>query len=268
MRVVRDLCGAIQPSPFDIIYNTDLAASGTNARYKGSLVKAMDHDDVDNGLFFTFAGLATAMEDVCGVLEEDVAASTTYLMNVASGSGNFVRKKMTPVTGTTVLEAEYSRKDAAGTDNTDTAYSGSAGSTSLTCPSTGAVDILIGGWIYFLDGSNADYLHYIRDNNATTTITLRTALVNAVASGDTCLVILPPLTPKVDFDATYTGIKSECVNGNITDEICGIDTFISAPGLAKRKLGQDLDGKKIANARFFHQFTVPYENFWTSPNRA
>ena len=268
MRIIRDMCSGIVPAPFDVIYNTNCDGSGTTARYKGSLVKAQDHNDEDLGRFFTHAGETTAMENVCGILEEDVAVSATYVLNVASGSGNWVRKMMSPVLPSTILEAEYMQTDEAGADNRDTAYVGAAAATSLTIPSCGTADILIGGWIYFLTGSNANYLHYIRDNNNTTGATLRTALVNAVATGDYCLVILPPLAIFVDFNATYTGIKSECVEASTTDEICGIETFISAPGIAKRKLAQDLDGLKISNARFFHQFTVPYENYWCSPNRA
>jgi len=270
MRAVKDLCGTMQPSPFDVIYNTNEGGSGSTARYRGSLVKAQDHDRRTNGKFFTFAGDTTALENVCGILEEDVAASTTYLMNVASGSGNYVRRKMTPITGTTVIEAEYVHKDAAGTDNRDSGFAVSAAGTTVTAnASIGTADILIGSWVYFLTGSNANYLHYIRDNNSTTGITLRTAVVNAVTATDYFLLVQPALVEKVDFNATYTDIKSEFVAASNPDEICGIETFISAPGIPKQKLDQAKhDGKYIANARFFHHFTLPYENYWTSPNRA
>jgi len=177
---------------------------------------------------------------------------------------------MAPCGPTTVVEAEYVQADAAGTDNTRTGITGAAAATSITVASSiGTADVLIGAWIYFLTGANANYLHFIRDNGSTTAITLRTALVNAVTATDTFLLIMPPMAPTVDFNATYTDIKSEYVKASMTDEIGGIDYFISAPGIRKTKLTQTAhDGKSIRLARFYHQFVLPFENYWSNPNRA
>ena len=271
MRVVRDLCGKIIPAPFDMIYNTNTDGNGTTARYKGSLCKIVNFDDVDKGYFVTFAGETDSMENVIGILEEDVAASTTYGLEATAATGNWVRKKITPIGPTTVIRAEYVQKDAAAVDNRDTGATGSAASTSLTTAADlGAADWFIGGWFYFLTGNNAGYLHYCVDNaNTTGVCTLRTALVNAVASGDYFLCIAPPFALKVDFNATYTDIKSETVIASMTDEIIGIDYWIKAPGIGMEHLTPSKhDGIKIANARFYHDFCLTFENVFTRPIRA
>ena len=71
MKVIFDLLSGSKPAPIPLWYNGDLAVDSTTKRYKGSLVKMMDYDDVDHGKFFTFAGLSTAMENVSGILEEE-----------------------------------------------------------------------------------------------------------------------------------------------------------------------------------------------------
>lgn len=264
MRVVRDVSGTMAPAPMDVIYNTDLAASGSTARYKGSLSKVMDYDDIDNGRFVTFGGLATIGENVFGILEEDVAASTTYLPDDTS-SGDWVRKKVTPICSGTIIEAEYTRVDAAGTASTDTNITGSASGTTLTFgDGLTTNDYLIGGWIYFLTGSNADYLHYINDSASAGTATISSALANAVTATDTCLIILPPMSIKCLFDATYTGIKSEADDNLWTSPIVGLDYFIEAPGINRQKLTMDLDGLKIPNARFYHHFCIAAKNIFTA----
>ena len=254
MRVVRDLAIGAAPSPFDVVYNGDLAADSTTKRYKGSLVKLMDIDDVDHGAFFTFAGLATAMENVFGILEEEQPTSGNYLPDDASYG--MVRRKVTPILPTSVIRAEYGQTDAAGTATTDTGGTATAASTTFTITITTA-DYMIGGWVYFLTGSNAGYLHYIT-NNSTTTATFATAVTNAVASTDTFLVISPPTERLIDFDATYTGLKSEIDDGSRADAIIGLEHWIAAPGIGLTKLDRDKhDGLKIDNAKFYHDFVIP-----------
>ncbi|MBU1456904.1 MAG: hypothetical protein KKD01_19490 [Proteobacteria bacterium] len=257
MRVVKDLCGTTPPAPFDFYFNTENSADGTGARYKGSLCTLQDWEDAD-GLQATNALETTAFENIFGILEEDVAAGTTYRMNVAAATGTPVRKKIQPVLPSTVLEAEYVQTDVAGTAATDTGFTIAAGSTTVVAPSSGVNFCNNGGWLYFLTGSNADYLHYVRTNDNTTGATLRTAVVNAVASTDTCLVIQPSGTYSLDLDSQAVDIKSEWVIASRHAVFQGIDHFISAPGVAKTKLNiASHDGLKIANARFFHQFTIP-----------
>lgn len=266
MRIIRDMIsGNVTPVPFDVWYNGDLAADSTTKRYKGSLCKIMDYDDIDHGVFVTFAGLTTAMENVCGILEEEQPTSDNYLPDDATYGVRY--RKMTPLFPTSIVEAEYAAADAAGTSNLATSATGSAAATSLAATITTA-DTLIGGWIYFTNGSCANYLHYISDN-ATDSITLATALAAAVAAGDDFIVIAPPVTRYVDFDATYTGIKSQYDDASRGDAVVGISTWISAPGIGKTKLDREKhDGLKIVGARFFHELAIPsnstYPNAWIS----
>jgi hypothetical protein len=254
MRVVKHLIFGSAPAQIELPYNGDLAADGTTTRYKGSLVKFMDIDDIDHGTFFTFAGLTTEMENVCAILEEQHTAS--YLPD--DGTKEISLFQMTPFDPMTIIEAEYVQKDAAGTANTDTEFSGSAASTTLTTPSQGTTDCNIGAWIYFVTGANAGYLHYITDNNGTTSATLRTALVNDVVSADTVLFIQQRNTRTLDFNATFTDIKSECVLASRSDEVIGIECYVQADGIAKEPLDSTKhDGMKLSNAKFFHQFTIP-----------
>lgn len=258
-KVVRDLSGALGPIPIELPYLSNYDAStaaGTSARYKGSLVALHEYDDIDHGVMATFATTGTECENLIGILAEDVAASTTYTLDIASATGDWVRKKIFPILPSSIIRGEYARADSAGTATTDTAYSGSAGSTTLTAPTQGGTaDANIGAWIYFLTGSNANYLHYIRDSSATTSMTLRTALVNAVTSSDTCLFINPPFTRLMDFNATLTGITSECVYTSRTVNVVGLDYWLQAPGVPLQKLDPSLhDGQKIADARFYHDF--------------
>jgi len=257
MIVIKDLLGGSKPQPIELPYNGDIAVDSVTKRYKGSLVKVMDVDDVDHGKFCTFAGLATVMENIIGILEEEQEITTNYLLDDATYG--FRYRKITPVFPSTIIEAEYSRKDAAGTANTDTGASASAASATFTCASLTSDDTWIGGWIYFLTGSNAGYLHYVKDNEASgNTMTFATAVANAVVAGDTFLAIRPPMTVVVDFDATYTGLKSEVTDTSAVDVITGLVTLISAPGVAKTKLARGThDGLKIDNAKFYHQFTIP-----------
>lgn len=254
MDIVRDLLtGGQCPPPIEIHYNGDLAADSTTKRYAGSLVKIVDINDVDHGIFYTFGGLSTALENIAGILAEEQGTSGNYLPD-DDDYGMQVRK-MYPLFPSSVIRAEYGQTDAAGTDSTDTGASGSAGSTTFTAGSGGTADYLIGGWIYMVDGSNAGYLHYVKNDDGSGAITLTTALVNAVSSGDKFLFINPAPARGVDFNATYTGLKSEIDSDNWHMTIQGIMTYIKAPGVALQRLDRDKhDGLKIDNARFYHDF--------------
>ena len=257
MKVVKDLIGGSKPQPIELLYNGTLGDDSTTIRYKGSLAKVMDFDDVDVGKFCTFAGLATPMENVIGILAEEQPATGNYTLDDAAYGCNY--KKIVPIFPSTVIEAEYSQKDAAGTANTDTAATASAASATFTCASLTSNDTWIGGWIYFLTGSAAGELHYVEDNEASgNTMTFSTAMANAVTSGNTFLAIRPPMTVVVDIDATYTGLKSEVTDTSAVNVITGLSTWISAPGIGKTKLSRDVhDGLVISNAKFYHQFTIP-----------
>jgi len=274
MRILQDMLSGIKPVPKDMIYNGSLAADCVTARYKGSVAKFMNFDDLDHGTFVTFGGLATIGERVCGLLEEDVGITGNYLPD--STTYGPVYKKIAPCFVSTLVEAEYARADRAGTDNYDTNYSGTT--TAITCgDGITTADVLIGGWLYFLNGPAANQLHYITDNDNGGIITVATSVAAAVVAADDLLVILPPHVNKCLFDATYTGILSECDDNLWTHPIQGLSTWISAPGIPKQKLSRDLhDGLSIANARFYHQFTfsgciddnaATIPNAWCGSNR-
>ena len=262
MKVIRDLIGGAKPSAIEVPYNGTLAADSTDVRYKGSLAKIMDFDDIDHGVFHTFAGLATEMENFSGILEEEQGASGNYLPDDAAyGMQN---RKITPCFPSTIIRGEYSQKDAAGTNNTDTGASGSAASTTFTPAAATTADFMNGAWIYMLDGSAAGELHYILNDDATD-FTFATALVGAVASGDTFLVIEKAACRLLDFDATFTGLKSETDSGAKGNAVVGVMNFISAPGIPFQKLDRNKhDGLVIGNAKFFHDFTIPVKNVWSA----
>jgi len=254
MYIVKDLIYGSAPPPINIIYNGDLAVDSVTTRYKGSLCKMMDFDDVDHGVHVTFAGLATAKENLCGILLEEQPTSGNYLLDDASYGA--VRRKIQPIFPSSIIRAEYVQADAAGTANYDTGATGTAASTTFTVTITTA-DYMIGGWVYFLNGDNQDYLHYIT-NNDTTTATFATALNGAVASADDFLVIQPPLERLLDWNATYTDIKSEIDDGSRGDGVVGLEHYIVAPGVEFQPLNRDKhDGLKIPNARFYHDFIIP-----------
>jgi len=261
MRAIKDLSGALPPVPMDLPYNGEASADSVTLRYKGSLVKVMDYDSITNGLFLTFAGETTAMENVFGILEEEQPATGNYLPN--DTTYGMTRRKISPVLPSTIIRAEYAEADAAGTDNYDTGGTASAAGSTLTISVTTA-DTLIGGWIYFLNGSQANYLHYIT-NNTTAAITFATAVTYTVASGDDFLVIQPATTRRFDFDATYTGIKSEVDDASKVDAVVGLDHWIVAPGLPMTKLNRDdHDGLYIPNARFYHDFLLTGDQTYTN----
>lgn len=256
MQIVRDLFHGMAPVPIEVPFCPDTDADGSNTGYKGQLVKITDFDDIDHGTWVTLATEATAKENLCGILAEDIdSGGSCYMLD--SSSGDWIRKKIFPILPTTVIRGEYGRVDAAGTATTDTAIYTATASTTCVVPTMTTADTMIGGWIYWLTGNNANYLHYVVDNNTTTSATLGTATANAGAAGDTCLVIHPPMTRALDFDATYTGLKSEIVPGSRSETVQGLDYYIEAPGIPFQKLTRDLDGLYIPNARFFHDFTIP-----------
>jgi hypothetical protein len=270
MKVINDLiAGGGEIAPIDLWYNGDLAVDSVTKRYKGSLVKMMDVDDIDHGKFFTFAGVATVLENIAGILEEEQGITGNYLPDDGTYSVGY--RKISPIFPSSIIEAEYAQKDAAGTANNDDTATGSAGSATFTVTITTA-DTLIGGWIYFLTGANAGYLHYVTDNG-TTTATLSPVLNYAVAAGDKYLVINPPCTNLLLFDATYTGLKSEIDNNARTATVCGLTTWIDAPVVAKTKLDfAKHAGLKVTGAKFYHQFTIPgnstIPSFWYSGIKA
>lgn len=261
MQIVRDLSGAVAPVPIEVYYNGDIAADSETKRYAGSLVKMMDYDDIDHGQFYTMGGLATEGENVCGILAEEQGTSGNYLPD--DGTYGMILRKMFPLLPTSIVRAEYGQKDAAGTANYDTAATCTAASADFTVTITTA-DTMIGGWVYMLTGSEAGYLHYIT-NNSTTVATLATAANNAVASGDTYLVIESAACRIMDFNATFTGIKSEIADTAKGNAVVGIMHYISAPGISFQRLDRDKhDNLYIPNARFYHDFTIPVKNLWTT----
>jgi len=259
-----DLCGS-EPVIKDLIFNEELAADGDTKVYDGAFVKLTDFDDIDHGRFICLADNATIGENVVGIICEEVAASgDTYLPDTAAATGTFARKKIL-VNPHAVYCLEYVQSDRAGTDNTDTGLViAAAGTASTTSPNPGTADSLNGGWIYFVDGSNAGYLHYILDSAAATSngiATLRTAVTNAVAVTDKVLIIEPAFDYSFDLNATYTDIKSEAILATRDNRFKGIDFWMKAPGFPMQKLDPTKhDGIKIDKARFFHEcaMSTPY----------
>ncbi len=253
MKVIRDMIsGNVTPVPLDIWYNGSLAVDCVTKRYKGSLVKFMDYDDIDHGRFATFAGLTTEMESLCGILEEETPTSDNYLPDATTYGVRY--RKITPIFPSSIIEAEYSQYDAAGTANVvGSGITGTAAASALAATCT--TDTLIGGWFYFVTGACAGFLVYVTDNS-TSAVTLASALPAAVVTTDDALVICPPNVRLVDFDATFTGLKSSLTDGG--NYVVGISTWIDAPGIAKTKLDRELhSGLIITGARFYHQFVIP-----------
>ncbi len=254
MEVLKDLIGGSKPQPIEMFYNGDLDVDSVTKRYAGSLVKIMDIDNADHGVFACWGGLATVLENIVGILEEEQGITLNYLPD-ATTYGMKIRK-ITPIFPSTVIRAEYVQKALDGTTAaTDTGATGSAGSTTLTAATTGTADYIIGGWVYFLTGANAGYLHYVKDDDGSGAVTLATALVNAVAAGDTFLFINPAATRGLDFDATYSGLKSEIDSDAWHLCVQGIMHWIKAPSTDIQPLMRDKhDGRKISNAKFYHDF--------------
>ncbi len=266
-RFFYDLAGA-SPIVKDLVFNESLTAVGDTKVYDGAFVKLMDYDDIDHGRHITQMDKATITENQIGIICEEVAASgDTYLLETAAATGTFQRKKIL-VNPLAVYLVEYARKDRAGTATYDTGFAFSAaGTVSTTSPDANANDSAIGGWIYFLDGANAGYLHYILDSadSSTTGVSvLRTAVVNAVVAADTELIINPPFDYAFDLNATSTDFISEWILGTRDDRLKGIDYWISAPGLPFQKLNPSKhDALKIDGARFYHEVALANPYFTT-----
>ena len=270
MRVIRDLIsGNVTPVPFDVQYNGTMDVDSVTKRYKGSLCKVCDWDST-HGLYVSWAGVTTAMENFCGILEEEQPTSDNYLPDATTYGVRY--RKMTPIFPSSVIEAEYSRYDAAGTANyVASGVTGTAGSATLTVTITTA-DYLIGGYVYFLTGACAGFLSHILDNS-TTTATIDDVLPAAVLTTDTMLLVCPSFAHFVAFDATYSGFKSVWADNARTDVISGISTWIDAPGIAKTKLDREVhSGLIIDGARFYHQFVIPSlaakNNYWIAGSLA
>lgn len=261
MQIIRDLSGAVAPVPIEVYYNGSLDADSTTKRYAGSLVKVMDFDDIDHGQFYTFAGLTTEMENICGILAEEQGTSGNYLPDDATYG--MTLRKMYPLLPTSVIMAEYPQADAAGTANYDTGATCTAASEEFTISITTA-DTMIGGWIYMLNGDEKYYLHYI-DDSETTYAELAVAANNAVVGADDFLVIESAACRMMDFNATFTGIKSEIDDNVKGNAVVGIMHYISAPGIDFQRLDRNKhDNLYIPHARFFHTFTIPVKNAWTA----
>ena len=252
MEVVRDLSGGPKPAPMDLFYNGSLAVDSVTKRYKGSLVKMMDYDDVDHGQFLTFGGLTTACENIVGILEEDQPITGNYLPDDASYG--MTKRKITPLLQSSIVRAEYVQQDAAGTATLDTGATASASSSDFTISITTA-DTLIGGWIYMTNGSAANYLNYVKDNGTTKAV-FATATAAAVASGDDFIVIRPPFEDSFLFDDTFTGLQSEIDDGALTHAcISGLQTWIKDDGIPMQILDRNKhDGLKLSNPKFYHDF--------------
>jgi len=253
MIIVKDLIGGNKPEPILIHYNGTVDADSVTLRYAGSFVKLMDIDDVDHGWFYTWGGGATALENTVGILAEAQPITGNYLPD--SATAGMTKRLMYPIFPSTVLRAEYGRTDAAGTATTDTGATATAGSTTFTAAATGTADYTIGGWIYMLTGAAAGELHIVSDDDGGGTITLKTAMVNAVAATDTFLFIHPSCTVHCCWNATYTGFISEIDDSACTKNILGIMSYVQAPGIPLQPLDENLhDGLVVSDAKFYHDF--------------
>ena len=259
-RAWRDLLGGGRPSPILLPYNGSLDVDNATVRYKGSLVKRMDFDNVDHGGFATFAGLTTAMENFMGILEEKDDGTGNYLPDNTSYGVRL--RKVTPCFPSTIILGEYARADAAGTATTDTAATCSAASATFTIDSDTA-DEWIGGWIYMLTGASAGRLHYIKDSTANTSVTFATAMTKAVVSADTFLTINQPMVRELLFNDTFTGIKSEIAYDLNVHRVVGLNHYIEDVGIPFQPLDRDKhDAITLKNPRFYHAFTVVALSAW------
>ncbi len=254
MYVIKDLTGGPKPEAMEMFYNGTVAADSVTKRYKGSLVKVMDHDTAA-GRQLTWAGGTTLYESLFGILEEEQGITGNYEMNDADFGAR--TRMVMPVLPSTMVRAEYAQNDSAGSDMTYTGGTISAGGKTFTTTATeiDANDLLIGGWMYFINGANAGYLHYIIDAATTTDIVFSTAVVNSVVGADNQIVVLSPHTYKMQLDDHEVNIVS---NPNATDQtfpMVGIKTWFTdmSNGLTMLKRSEH-DGLKLKNPRFYHDF--------------
>jgi len=256
----RDLIGGGRPSPIELYYNGDLDVDSVTKRYRGSLVKLMDYDNVDHGGFATFAGLTTAMENFVGILEEEQGLTGNYLPDATTYG--MQRRKITPCFPSTVILGEYARTDAAGSAMTDTGATCSAASATFTIDSDTA-DEWIGGWVHMLTGAYAGALHYIKDSAANTSVTFATVAAKAIVSADTFLAIGKANCREVLFNDTFTGIKSEIAYDLHIHRVMGLMHYIEDVGIPFQPLDRNKhDGLILKNPKFYHAFTVVALSAW------
>jgi hypothetical protein len=257
MQVVRDLAGGAKPPALNLYYNADAAADASTTRYKGSLVKVMDWEGA-TGIQLTWAGGTTANEGIFGILEEKVSGASGYLLDDAAYGG--VVRKVTPILATSVVRAEYGQKDAAGTSNLESTSTGAAAGKTITGTSNDidTDDLMIGGWLYFTNGANAGYLHYITDSaNSGETMTIATALAGALVATDDFIVVQAPMSLWFLYDATMTGLKSTMDDGARTMPGMGLMTYIKDVGIPFQRLDRnEHDGLKLVNPKFYHDLVI------------
>lgn len=259
MWATRDFISGQKPTAHALFYNGDDDADSVTLRYKGSLVKATDFDNA-NGYFLTWGGESTAYENMFGILEEEQGITTNYLPDdVLYGMRT---RKIMPVTGTTIVRGEYSQNDPAGTTNLATGATGTAAATTLLGGQTyAAADdyASVGAWVYFTNGANANYLHYIESvaNNTNAEYTLGKALVGAVAAADDFIFIQTANTRFLDFCAHEVTLVSMELVASRTVPVFGLWTWITDVGIPLQKLDRNKhDGLKLKNPRFYHDFLL------------
>ena len=122
MQVVRDLTGGHAPMPIELFYNQQDDADASETRYAGSLVKLMDWDNA-NGIQCCWAGESTVYENMIGILAEP-PGTDGYLLN--DGTYGAQTKKIIPILPSSIIRAEYSRTDPAGTTNLESTATAAA----------------------------------------------------------------------------------------------------------------------------------------------
>lgn len=257
MESVKDLFSGQKPAPIELFYNGTTDADSVTKRYKGSLVKVANWENA-NGAFLTWAGDTTAYENIFGILEEEQGITTNYLPNDVTYGMR--KRKVTPTSSSTIVRAEYSQNDPAGTTNLATGASGTAAATTLTSGENSSDTYTnIGAWVYFTNGANANYLHYIESHtNASPMVyTLGSALVGAVVAADDFIFILPPMTGYLDLCAHLVTIVSKELVSARTVPVLGLMTYITDVGIPFQPLDRNKhDGLKLKNPRFYHDFLL------------
>jgi len=256
MEIVRDLVGGDPPPALELFYCQQDDADASETRYKGSLVKLMDWNNA-NGIQCCWAGETTIYENIIGLLAEAPGIDGN-LLNSSTAPKGAVTKKIIPLLPSSIVRGEYARSDPAGTSILDTNFTGDAASTSLTCADLiTTADLMIGGWVYFTNGANEGYLHYITDNDTSGVLTLATAAAGATVATDDLIVIQSANTLWMQLDTQYVNLVSNVEDTARTLPVVGLMTYISAPGRQFERLDRNIhDGLKITNARFYHDFII------------
>ncbi|MCP4262818.1 MAG: hypothetical protein GY774_35715 [Planctomycetes bacterium] len=257
MEIVRDLVGGNRPPPINVFYNAQDDADGSETRYKGSLCKLMDWDNAA-GIQVTGAIESTTLENIFGILEEEVSGASGYLLNDADYGA--ITRKVTPILPTSIIRGEYARNDAAGSANLESTATAAAAGTTVTGTTTDidTDDLMVGGWLYFTNGANANKLHYVTDSaDSGETLTIATALSGALVATDDFIVVQAPMTLWMALDATLVHLGNTVDDGARTLPVMGLMSYLTAPGIPFQRLDRNLhDGLTIANARFYHDFII------------